>query len=115
MWILFWKQNKELREFPEQVRPSIREITNRIVEQHGEDYERKITPHWIGHIVRRKLGIKTYRRAGSYFIAQSERTKLERLFERYGLLAEDAEARTSGLPGLPREDPFAETDAKAGA
>jgi hypothetical protein len=45
---------------------SIKQITTCFAEQHGEDYERKITPHWIGHIVQRKLGLKTERREGGY-------------------------------------------------
>jgi hypothetical protein len=45
---------------------SIKEIANRFIEQHGEDFERKITPRWIGQIVRRKLGLKTETRHGSY-------------------------------------------------
>src|SRR5712692_9745385 len=69
---------------------SIKEIASRFIEQHGEDFERKVTPHWIGQIVRRKLGLKTYRRAGNYYLAESENTKLDRLFERYGLVAETA-------------------------
>jgi len=64
---------------------SIKEITNRFAEKHGEDYERKITPHWIGRIVRRKLGLKTQRERGGYVIADSERSKLARLFEKYGI------------------------------
>jgi hypothetical protein len=64
---------------------SIREIANRFIERHGEEFERKATPHWIGQIIRRKLGLKTYRRGGSYYIAESEDAKLDRLFERYGL------------------------------
>src|SRR5437870_3385838 len=64
---------------------SIREITSRFAEQHGEDFERKITPHWIGHIVRKKLQLKTERRHGTYVIAASEGSKLARLFEKYGV------------------------------
>jgi hypothetical protein len=63
---------------------SIKEITQRFVEKHGEDYERKITPHWIGRIVRRKLGLKTGREGG-YVIGSGEGPKLERLLEKYGL------------------------------
>ena len=35
---------------------SIKEIGIRFIERHGEDFDRKITPHWVGQIVRRKLG-----------------------------------------------------------
>src|SRR5438477_2932146 len=41
---------------------SIKEIASRFIEQHGEDFERKVTPHWIGQIVRRKLQLRTERR-----------------------------------------------------
>src|SRR5438874_6203937 len=64
---------------------SIKEIASRFIEQHGEDFERKVTPHWIGRIVRRKLGLKTEKRHGSYVIASSEGPKLARLFEKSGV------------------------------
>jgi hypothetical protein len=76
---------RELQQSSYEPGVSIKEITQRFAEKHGEDYERKITPHWIGRIVRRKLGLKTEKRHGSYVIGTSEATKLERLFERYGV------------------------------
>src|SRR3989475_2579414 len=62
---------------------SIKEIASRFIEQHGEDFERRVTPHWIGRIVRRKLGLKTEKRHGSYGIAATEGFKLARLYEKY--------------------------------
>ena len=53
------------------------------------DYERKITPHWIGQIVRRKLGLKTERQMGGYVLAHTEGPKLARLFEKYGIVSGD--------------------------
>ena len=44
---------RELQESPHGLGLSIREISSRFIERHGEDFERKVTPHWIGHIVRR--------------------------------------------------------------
>jgi hypothetical protein len=67
---------------------SIKEIAARFIEQHGEDFERKVTPHWIGQIVRRKLQLRTERRREGYVIAASEGVKLSRLFERYGIEGE---------------------------
>jgi hypothetical protein len=64
---------------------SIKEIASRFIEQHGEDFERKVTPHWVGQIVRRKLQLKTERRRDGYVIAATEAAKLARLFERYGI------------------------------
>ena len=62
-----------------------KKIGERFAAAHGEDFERKITPHWIGHIVGRKLGLKTEKHHGSYVIASTEGPKLARLFEKYGI------------------------------
>jgi len=79
---------RELQDSPYGVPLSIKEITERFVQLHGEDFQRKITPHWIGHIVRRKLGLKTERSREGYRIAVSEEPKLARLFEKYGIASE---------------------------
>src|SRR5438132_404360 len=74
---------RELQEFDVEI--PVREIANRLAERHGDDFQRKITPHWVGYLVRRKLSLKTERRHGSYVIAAAESPKLVRLFERYGI------------------------------
>jgi hypothetical protein len=79
---------------------SIKEITQRFAEKHGEDYERKITPHWIGRIVRRKLGLKTEKRHGSYVLGAAEGSKLARLFERYGISEGTGGRTTQQVPQL---------------
>lgn len=76
---------RDIREISSGMGISIREITARFVESHGEDYERKITPHWIGQIIRRKLQFKTERHRDGYVIAATEGAKLTRLFEKYGI------------------------------
>jgi hypothetical protein len=92
---------------------SIKEIATRFIEQHGEDFERKITPHWIGHIIRRKLGLKTEKRHGSYVIASSEAPKLARLYEKYGISVISGDLGDSGdfeggreAPAPPRDAPI---------
>jgi hypothetical protein len=70
-------------------------VVTRFIEQHGEDFERKITPHWIGH-VRRKLGLKTEKRHGSYLIAVAENSRLARLFEKYGVSISQGDLGDSG-------------------
>ncbi|MGE5443663.1 MAG: hypothetical protein ACM3SR_03565 [Ignavibacteriales bacterium] len=65
--------------------PTIKEITSHFIENHGNDYERKITPKWIGSIIRRKLKIKTEKRREGFVIPRSEIEKLERLYEKYGV------------------------------
>jgi len=91
---------QELREFePSDV--SIREITNRLADQHGEDFGRKITAHWVGYLERKKLGLKTERRKTGYVIGSTEGTKLARLFEKYGIVRK----RRALLLVLPVENP----------
>lgn len=36
---------------------SLKEITSRLIERHGEKYERKVTRGWIGTILRRWSGV----------------------------------------------------------
>jgi hypothetical protein len=87
---------QELQEMGYGARLSVKEIANRFIEQHGEDFERKVTPHWIGHVVRRKLGLKTEKRHGSYVIASSEALKLACLYEKYGISVISGDLGDSG-------------------
>jgi len=64
---------------------SIKEITSRFMEKHGNDYERKITSKWIGGIICKKLNLKTYRSRSGFVIHEAEKSKLERLYEKYGI------------------------------
>jgi hypothetical protein len=75
---------------------SIKEIATRFIEQHGEDFERKVSPHWIGHIIRRKLGLKTARHREGYVISASEYSKLVLLLEEYGIATEPVNFVNSG-------------------
>jgi len=87
---------QELQESSDGAALSIQEITNRFIERHGEDFERKITPHWIGQIIRRKLQLRTEKRHGTYAIAFSESPKLDRLFEKYGIATDRGDLGDSG-------------------
>lgn len=64
---------------------TVKEITTRFVKAHHADYERKITPHWIGSILRRKLGIKPKRIGGLFVVSLKNIPMIERLMEQYGL------------------------------
>ena len=90
-----------IREFGQQgeeTEVSIRVVTNRLIDLHGEDLDRKITARWVGYVVRKKLGLKTYRRSGIYHIAESEQPRLQSLYGRYGLTDGTKDGGTSGLP-----------------
>lgn len=68
-------------------RLAVKEIASWFADRHGEDYER-VTPRWIGSILRKRLQLKTRRGTGGGFVvAESERPKLGLLFQKYGIEA----------------------------
>jgi hypothetical protein len=81
---------------------SIKEIAALFADRHENDFDRKITPHWIGRIIRRKLGLKTEKRHGNYVIAASETPKLCRLMEKYDI--REDEGGLGDLGDSPREE-----------
>lgn len=66
---------------------SVKEITSWFVDRHGEEYERKITPKWIGGLVRRRLQLYTNKSNGVYVISHLEEPTLKRLYQKYGVEA----------------------------
>jgi hypothetical protein len=79
---------QDLRESPYANGISIKEITERVSERCGDDFDRKVTPRWIGNVIRHRLGLKTEKRHGNYVIATTEGAKLTRLLEKYGIATE---------------------------
>jgi hypothetical protein len=90
---------------------SIKEIASRFIEQHGEDFERKVTPHWIGADRKAKVGLKTEKRHGSYVVAATEGPKLARLYEKYGVCDGQGDLGDSGDFAEGKETPPASRDA----
>jgi hypothetical protein len=45
----------------------------------------KRAPHWIGHLVRKKLGLRTEERHRGFMIATGEEAKLTHLYQKYGI------------------------------
>lgn len=82
---------------------SVKAITNWFEDRHSEDYDRKVTAKWIGWVVRRKLHLRTQKRNGLFVVADSERGKMESLFERYGLV--------NGANGEPQREPPSDSTA----
>ena len=87
---------QELQQEPFSPGLAVKEIAERFIARHSDDFERKITPHWVGYLIRRKLGLKTEKRHGSYMVAASEGPKLSRLFEKYGIGADSGDLGDSG-------------------
>lgn len=82
---------------------ALKTITSYFVERHQEEYERKITPRWIGSLLK-KLGLKTERLLRNYVIPRSELTKLTRLGEKYGIAVPETPPETRNLPTLVDHD-----------
>jgi hypothetical protein len=66
---------------------SMREVAKFFTERHAEDYDRKITPKWIGSIIRRSLQLKTHKSHGVFVVSSGESPKLARLYEKYGVVS----------------------------
>jgi hypothetical protein len=64
---------------------SVKEIANWFIDRHGEDYERKVTPKWIGSIIRKRLRLQPERVHGVFVVPPAELPKLKRLYIKYGL------------------------------
>ncbi len=77
-------------------RLGIAEIAQRFADRFGGEYARTVTAKWIGTVVRRKLHLTPVKRDGVFVIPLSERLKLDRLYERYGLSPTGSEAEADG-------------------
>ncbi|HEY6803877.1 MAG TPA: hypothetical protein VI306_09890 [Pyrinomonadaceae bacterium] len=78
---------------------SVNAIAERFMERHGGEYERAVTPRWIGGIVRTRLGLRTQKSNGVFVLPPSEEPKLQRLYERYGIATGVAAAEEAGAEG----------------
>jgi hypothetical protein len=87
---------QEIRQDPCFQGLAVKEIAERFIARHSQDFERKITPHWVGFIIRRKLGLRTERRRDGYFVAAYENAKLASLCEKYGI-APDTPAELNSM------------------
>jgi hypothetical protein len=74
---------KDLLEAGEQL--SVKNITSWFATKYADHYERTITPKWVGGIIRKRLHLKTHKSEGNFVIEGSEKPKLERLYEKYGI------------------------------
>ena len=81
----------------------VSDILEWFVERYGAEYDRVITPRWIGGILRKRLNLQTYKSHGVYVVPMTERPKVELLSARYGITVMgekcdkiDGEVGTSG-------------------
>jgi hypothetical protein len=64
---------------------AVKEIAERFNGQFGSDYQRPITPRWIGAQLRNRLSLVPVKTHGTFVIPDSEMSKLRPLGRRYGL------------------------------
>lgn len=89
---------KDIYQHPDK-KLSVKQITSVFTERFGSDYERKITPKWIGSIIRKKLHLTTQKSHGVFLIPFAEKPKLDRLYERYGIAPDEPhDAQHSDAP-----------------
>jgi hypothetical protein len=78
---------RDLREAGEPL--ALKGITSWFADRHGEEYDRKITPKWIGYIIRKRLHLKTHKSNGAFVIEADQKSLIERLFRKYGIEGEE--------------------------
>ncbi len=60
-------------------------IARRFRERHGADYARPITNKWVGHVLRAKLRLTTYKSHGTYVVPVPQAQQLAVLRDKYGI------------------------------
>jgi hypothetical protein len=77
---------------------AVKDIASWFADRFADDYEKKVTPKWIGAVVRKKLGLKPQKSNGVFVIPPAEYPKLVRLYEKYGI-GLDTETRPEPILG----------------
>jgi hypothetical protein len=66
-------------------RLSVQDITDEFSARHGTEYAKRITPRWIGSILRRRLGLRPTRSTGVFTVGPEDVRSLAALYARYGV------------------------------
>jgi hypothetical protein len=87
------------------VRLAIQDITTEFIARYGAEYERRVTPRWVGSLVRRRLGLKPSRSTGLFTLGPEDVARLKALYVRYGL--ESAATDVAGTAPIEEAEPKA--------
>lgn len=66
---------------------TIKAIADWFADRHADEYDRKVTPKWIGTVIRNRLHLRTERQRDGFVLAAGNDLVLGHLFERYGVTA----------------------------
>lgn len=66
-------------------RLAIQDITREFIRRYGDEYERRITPRWVGSLVRRRLGLKPSKSTGVFTLGPEDVARLAALYKRFGV------------------------------
>lgn len=82
--------------FQDEDRPfiPIGEITEVFIEKFGKEYDRPITARYVGHLIRTRLRLSTWKRHGNFVLGTKEREQLALLAERYGIALSSGDVGT---------------------
>ncbi len=80
---------------------ALKDITETFAAKFGEEYERKITPKWVGYLLRTKLHLVPMKRHGIFVLPQSEYAKLDRLSLRYDVPPPASPEQSPEVPPVP--------------
>lgn len=75
---------------------AVADVAVAVIERYGSEHERPITNRWVGGILRKRLNLQTYKSHGIYVVPITERTKIELLCTRYGIISSVKEIGTVG-------------------
>jgi hypothetical protein len=84
-----------------EARLAIQDITREFIRLYGDDYERRVTPRWIGSLVRRRLGLKPSRSTGIFTLGPEEVPRLASLYKRFGIEPVGAEDNDTPVEQTP--------------
>jgi hypothetical protein len=62
----------------------IGDIARAFAKQHGHEYDRPITARYVGHLLRTRLRLRTWKRHGTFVLGTKDNEHLVLLAERYG-------------------------------
>lgn len=83
----------------ERTNVSVGELVTQLTQSLGASISRPLTHRYVGHILRRRFGLMTYKSHGIYVVPSSEQQKVFNLCRRYGISPESESKASSDEAG----------------